>query len=220
MNWRRGVLLATIQLVLAALVIARTESQYWPAIRSERTRVPVVVPPSATAEEAMGANFFPCDEGGIIDRAAPPGELVVGAANAPAVLLVGWHEPCAQPTALDQLVEKRYGRTRRAEILIVIIQCFAFVMLWLVVGALPLVQPQRWWLEPGAFVTTITIPAGLASLLIPDGWALQVPVVDAAAMALGWVLILTWTGWLGLLIWKTSRFALQSVFVDRWKEAR
>jgi hypothetical protein len=72
MNWRRGVLLAAIHFVMAVLVVTRIELSYWPAIRSERVRVPVVVPPSATAAELMEADFFPCDEGGIIDRAAPP----------------------------------------------------------------------------------------------------------------------------------------------------
>jgi hypothetical protein len=138
----------------------------------------------------------------------------------PAVLVVGWHEPCAQPSALDKLIENQYGRTRRAEVLILIIQCFAFVVLWLVVGGLPLLRPQRSWLEPGAFITAITIPAGLASLFIPDGWALQVPIVEMASMALAWVLILSWICWVGLLVWKTSRFVLHSVFVNRRKEAR
>lgn len=155
----------------------------------------------------MEANFFPCDEGGIIDRAAPPREIVVGAANMPMVLLVGWHEPCAQPSALDSVVEKRYGRTRTAEVLILAIQCTVFGLWWFIVGEYPLVTPPRWWLEPGAFITACTIPVALASLLIPDGFAFRVPVVHPAAMIPAVIAMLAWLWWVGLLIWKTARFA-------------
>ena len=215
MNWRRGVVLAAIHLTVAAVVILRTEADYWPNIRSERVRVPVVIPPSATAEEAESANFFPCDEGGIIDRAFAPREMIASAANMPAALLVGWHQPCAQPSALDNLVEKRYGRTRRAEVLILAIQCAAFGLWWFVVGGFPLVRPRRWWLEPGAFITACTIPVALASLLIPDGFALRVPIVHPAAMIPVLILMLAWLWWFGLLIWKTVRFGLRSFVSSR-----
>ena len=211
MNWRRGVVLAAIHLTVAAVVIVRTEAAYWPNIRSERVRVPFVIPPSATAEEAAFANFFPCDEGGIIDRPAPPGEIVVGAANMPAVLLVGWHEPCAQPSALDRAVENRYGRTRRAEVLILTIQCAALVVWWLLVGGFPLVRPRRWWLEPGAFITACTLPATVVSLLIPAALGLRFPIVEGAAMVPAVVAMLAWLWWFGLLIWRTIRFGLQSI---------
>jgi hypothetical protein len=210
MNWRRGVALAAIHLAVAALVIVRTEADYWPAIRSERVRVPVVEPPSATASDLMEANFYPCDEGGIIDRTFSPGEIVIGAANMPEVLLLGWHEPCAQPTALDTVVEKRYGRTRRAEVLILTIQSAAFVVWWLLVGGSPLVRPRRWWLEPGALITACTLPAALVSLLIPTDWDLRFPIVDGAAEVPASVAMLAWLWWVGLLIWKTIRFGLKS----------
>ena len=210
MNWRRGVLLAAIHLTVAVVVIVRTEWSYWPYIRSERVRVPVVLPPTATAEEAMETNLYPCDEGSIIDRAAPPREIVVGAANMPAVLLVGWHEPCAQPSALDNVVEKRYGRTRKAEILILTIQCTVFGVWWFLVGGFPLVRPRRWWLEPGAFITACTIPIGLASLLIPDGFAFRVLIVHPAAMIPAMIAMLGWLWWFGLLIWKIFRGAIRS----------
>jgi hypothetical protein len=215
MNWRRGVVLAAIHLTVAAVVIVRTEADYWPNIRSERVRVPVVIPPSATAEEAAFANFFPCDEGGIIDRAFAPREMVISAANMPVVLLVGWHEPCAQPSTLDNVVEKRYGRTRRAEVLILTIQCAAFVVWWLIVGGFPLVRPRRWWLEPGAFVTACTIPVALASLLIPDGFAFRVPILHPAAMIPAVIAMVAWLWWFGLLIWKTFRSAFRSFVGSR-----
>ena len=208
-------MLAAIHLTVAAVVIVRTEADYWPNIRSERVRVPVVIPPSATAEEAAFANFFPCDEGGIIDRAFAPREMVISAANMPVVLLVGWHEPCAQPSTLDNVVEKRYGRTRRAEVLILTIQCAAFVVWWLIVGGFPLVRPRRWWLEPGAFVTACTIPVALASLLIPDGFAFRVPILHPAAMIPAVIAMVAWLWWFGLLIWKTFRSAFRSFVGSR-----
>jgi len=202
--------LAAIHLAMAAVVIVRAEADYWSEIRSERVRVPLVLPPSATTEEALEANLYPCDEGSIVDRPAAPGEIVVGAANMPAVLLVGWHEPCAQPSALDTVVEKRYGRTRRAEVLILTIQCAAFIVWWLFVGGYPLVRPRWWWLEPGAFITVCTIPVALVSLLVPTAWDLQFPIVDRAAMVPAVVAMLAWIWWCGLLIWKMIRFAVRS----------
>jgi hypothetical protein len=220
MSWRRGVVLAAIHLAMAASVIVRTEADYWPAIRSERVRVPVVLPPSSTAEEAMEANFYPCDEGGIIDRAVSPGEIVVEAANMPLVLLVGWHEPCAQASALDTVVEKRFGRTRRAEVLILAIQCAAFVAWWLLVGGFPLARPRRWWLEPTAFITACTLPVALVSLFIPTAWDLQHPIVDMAAMVPAWIAILAWLWWFGLLIWKLAYFGWHSLFGFRQRVAQ
>lgn len=173
-------------------------------------RVPIVVPPSATAEGELNANFYPCDEGGVIDRAASPGEILVGAANMPAVLLVGSHEPCAVPSALDTHVEKRYGRTRRAEVLILTIQCAVFIVWWFFVGAYPLVLPRRWWLEPGAFITACTIPAASVSMFVPTAWDLQFPIVDWVAMVLAAVAMLAWLWWCGLLIWRMTRFAVRT----------
>jgi hypothetical protein len=83
MNSRRGIVLAAIHLTVVAVIIVRTEADYWPSIRTERVRVRTFLPPSATAEDAMGVNFFPCDEGGIIDRPTAPREMVAGAANLP-----------------------------------------------------------------------------------------------------------------------------------------
>jgi hypothetical protein len=215
MNWRRGIVLATIHLTVAAGVLIRTEADYWPNIRSERVRVQVVLPPSATVEDMMEANFYPCDEGGVIDRVALPSELVDGAANLPAVLFVGWHEPCAVPSDLDRVVEKRYGRTRTAEILILTIQCAVLSVLWLLVGGYPLVRPRRWWLEPGAFITVCTIPAALVSLLIPSGAALEFSMIDIVARILGLVAMLAWLWWLGLLIWILIRYTLRSFIGSR-----
>lgn len=207
MNWRRGIVLAAIHLAVATVVIVRTEADYWSNIRPERVRVRVVLPPSATVEELMEANFYPCAEGGIVDHSFTPRETVAGAANLPVTLLVGWHEPCSQPSNLDTVVERRYGRTRTAEVLILAIQCAVFAVWWFLVGGYPLVRPRTWWLEPGAFITVCTVPAALVSLL---------PLVDKVAMVPAVVVMLAWLWWFGLLIWRTSRFAFQS-FVGFWR---
>jgi len=109
MNWRRGVVLAAIHLTVAAVVILRAEADYWPNIRSERVRVPVVIPPSATAEEAAFANFFPCDEGGIIDRAFAPREMIASAANMPAALLVGCPALCFGQSCREAIRQNAKG---------------------------------------------------------------------------------------------------------------
>jgi hypothetical protein len=166
-----------------------------------------------TVSDSRGSGvrqLLPVCEGGIIDRAFAPREMIISAANMPVVLLVGWHEPCAQPSPLDNVVEKRYGRTRRAEVLILTIQCAAFVVWWLIVGGFPLVRPRRWWLEPGALITVCTIQVALASLLIPDGLAFRLPIIGTAAMVPAVVVLLVWLWWFGLLIWKIVRVALRS----------
>jgi len=88
------------------------------------------------------------------------------------------------------------------------------------VGGYPLVRPRRWWLEPGAFITACTLPAALASLLIPPAWDLRFPIVDGIAMVPAVVAMLAWLWWFGLLIWKAIRFGLQSFSGSRKKIAQ
>jgi hypothetical protein len=196
MNWRRGLLLAGIHLVVAGSLLVWQESDYWHDIKSERPKPSQARVELAAFQEEQSVSFNPCgDEGGFVDGWSPQGE-VSEAANLPITMLTGWHTPCTSPGPLGSIVEKRLHRTRTSEILILAILCVLVALEWLIVGGFPLIQPRLWWLEPGAFITICTL-AGTALALIP--YTAPVTFVSAHLAALAWL----W--WFGLLAWKTLR---------------
>jgi hypothetical protein len=72
---------------------------------------------------------------------------------------------------------------------------------WFLIGGFPLVQSNRWWGEPGAFITaTNFIAACIAIIPVVDGLA-RLPVLIAGV---GWL----W--WFGLLLWIPLHKAWQS----------
>jgi hypothetical protein len=200
MNWRRGLLLAGIHLLVAVPLSVWIEWPYWPWIRSNAAEL-------TTAEKEQikeyGELFNPCLPGGhLCYRQATPQELVVGSANLPASLFPGGHEPCTEPSGIGGLIEKRLGRTRKSETVIVAIFCFGAAIQWLLVGCFPLVRPKRWWVEPGAFITVCTV---IGAILSP------IPHVSPLSWTLAFLALLAWLWWFGLLVWKTARFGWQLV---------
>jgi hypothetical protein len=151
----------------------------------------------------MTISFNPCAEGGFVDGPISPQDEVAGLANMPVALLTGWHEPCTTPGLLGSAVEKRLHRTRISEIVILTILCSLVALQWFLVGGFPLIQPRRWWLEPGAFITICTL-VGAALALIP--YVGNVAAIPALLAALAWL----W--WFGLLVWKPLRWG--------WRTAR
>jgi hypothetical protein len=68
---------------------------------------------------------------------------------------------------------------------------------WLLVGGFPLIQPRRWWLEPGEFITIFTLVVA-ALVTIPHEANLSGNLALISACA--------WLWWFGLLVWKTLQF--------------
>jgi hypothetical protein len=195
MNWRRGLLLAGIHLVVAGTLLAWQESEVWHLLRSER------VQPSAARlelavfqEEEQIVNFNPCDEGGFIDGEMSPQERVSGMANLPVALITGWHAPCSTPGFVGSFIEKRMHRTRTSEILILSILIFLVVVEWLLVGGFPLIRPRLWWLEPGAFITIWTLIGSILTVIPYISHLSVIPALVACFAWLWWFSLLVWTG--------------------------
>ena len=204
MNWRRGLLLAGIHVGVAGSLLAWQESGYWRDLKSKQLGPSPSRLELAAFQEDSAITFNPCADDGVWDGEISPQERVSGMANLPVVLLTGWHEPCKSPRFLDSKVESflgsmdkmRFHRTRGSEILILVILCVLVAVEWLLVGGFPLIQPRRWWLEPGAFITTCTL-LGTALATIPH--VSHLSVIPALMAALAWLL------WFGLLLWKILR---------------
>jgi len=196
-------LLAGIHLAVAGAMLAWQESGYWRYIKGGQFRpLPTTLKLAAFQEGDQTIDFNPCSEGGFWDEVMSPQEKISGMANLPVVLLTGWHTPCASSGYLGSIVEARLHRTRTSETVIVAVLCVLVTVEWFLVGGFPLIQPRRWWLEPGAFITVCTL-VGTALALIP--YLAEVSIVFAGLAFLAWV----W--WFGLLVWTLIRSAWRIV---------
>lgn len=195
MNWRRGLLLAGIHLVVAGTMLAWQESEYWRYLKSERFDPSPAHLELAVFQEEQTISFNPCDEGVFIDGFSPQNRIG-GAASLPVALITGWHTPCSTPSFLGSIVETRYHRTRISEILNIAILCVLVFIQWLLVGGFPLIRPRFWWCEPGVFITFCTL-VGTALAAIPN--LAHTSVIPASFAELGWL----W--WFGLLAWTGFR---------------
>ncbi|HEY2467846.1 MAG TPA: hypothetical protein VGI45_08390 [Terracidiphilus sp.] len=199
MNWRRGLLLAGVNLAIVVPVLVWKEARFWPTTGTDTSSRLGAHFESVLFQEEMALDLDPCHW---YDIGSPRLEEVGALANLPIALVTGWHEPCLTRTPLGRLVRRALGaRNHIAEIT----DCGCLTLLvsiqWALVGGLPLVHPKRWWLEPGAFITSAAV-VGAAFALIPMMYML-------ARIAL--VLVgLAWFWWCGLLIWKPVHLAWQS----------
>ena len=205
MNWRRGILLAGIHLVVASSLLAWEESFYWRSIKSEQLGQSLGRLQFTAFQEEQTITFNPCADDGVWYGEVSPLIRIAGMANLPVALLTGWHEPCRSPSPLDSMGERflssmvvrPFHRTRSSETLIVGILCLLVAVEWLFVGGIPLMRPRRWWLEPGVFVTIFTLLcAALATIPHEANLAGNLTLISACA----------WLWWFGLLVWKTLQF--------------
>ena len=202
MNWRRGLFLAAIHLVVAGTLLAWNESEYWRYLRSENLQDSPVHLVSAAFQGDQTFSFRPCDEGVFVDSWYSPQWRISAFANLLVSLITGWHTPCTTPSFLGSIIESRFHRTRISEVLNIVILCILVSVEWLLVGGFPLIRPRFWWLEPGAFITMCTL-AGIVLAVIP--YTASVSVVPASVAELAWLY------WFGLLLWTTLRSAWRLV---------
>jgi hypothetical protein len=87
--------------------------------------------------------------------------------------------------------------------------CLFIAMQWFLMGGFPLVRTQKWWADPGAFITTCAVLAGSIALI---------PVVDGIARLPALLAMLAWLWWFGLLIWKTLQFGWR--MIPAWRAPR
>jgi hypothetical protein len=220
MNWRRGLLLAGINLAVAIPMILTMEArdQKYALTQDEimaKTAMkdapsppepPAAVPDQAGPEQSEETvSFDPCMVWGVH---YPAQVVVVQGVNMPSVALAGWEEICPSHWSLA-------GRLRgkmtwpptplwmESQRKIDAGLCLFIALQWFLMGGFPLARTQKWWAEPGAFITACAVVAGAIGL-IPG------KVGDFARLPAS-VAELAWLWWLGLFVWKTLQFG--------WKKA-
>jgi len=214
MNWRRGLLLAGINLAVAVPMILMMEArdQEYALTQEEimakaamkdaprppgpPTPEPSKVGPEQTEETV---SFDPCTMWG---GHYPLQVVVVRATEIPSAVLAGWNDDCPPnwslagrlrgkmtwpPTPLWMATQRKIDAGL----------CLLIAMQWFLMGGFPLVQTHKWWADPGAFITACAVVAGAIAL---------VPVIDDFARLPAGIAMLAFLWWFCLLVWKTVHF--------------
>jgi len=128
--------------------------------------------------------------------------VVVQAVDMPSFALAGWEDVCPPHWSLAGRL--RGKRTWPPTPLWMVTQrkidaglCVFIAIQWFLMGGFPLVRTQKWWTDPGSFITACAVLAGAIALI---------PVVDDLARLPALIAMLAWFWWFGLLVWKTLRF--------------
>ena len=120
----------------------------------------------------------------------------------PSVALAGWEEICPSDWSLAGRLRGKmtwpptplWMETQRK----IDAGLFLFIaMQWFLMGGFPLLRTQKWWAEPGAFITACGVLAGAFALF---------PVVDGFARLPALIAMLAFLWWFGLLVWKAIQF--------------
>jgi hypothetical protein len=216
MNWRRGLLLAGINLAVAVPIILMMEARdqkyalTQEEIMAKSARLDAPRPPEPPtpephqtspeqAEETVGFLFDPCAVWGVH---YPVQVVVVQAADMPSFALAGWEDICPPHWSLAGRLRGKmtwppsplWMETQRK---IDAGLCLFIAIQWFLMGGFPLVRTQKWWVDPGSFITACAVLAGALALI---------PVVDDFARLPASIAMLAWLWWFGLLAWKTLQF--------------
>jgi hypothetical protein len=215
MNWRRGLLLAGINLAVALPMIVMMEARDQKyaltqeeimarAASKDAPRPPESPAPEPDqsspeqAEETVSVTFDPCAMWGHY----PVQVVVVQGADMPSVALAGWEDDCPPhwtlagrlrgkttwpPTPLWMEMQRKIDAGL----------CLIIVMQWFLMGGFPLVRTQKWWADPASFITACAVLAAAIALI---------PVVDGFARLPALIAMLALLWWFGLLVWKTLQF--------------
>jgi len=221
MNWRRGLLLAGINVAVALPMIAMLAARdaQWLRIRqqkpvTEQTHLtpnylsfPGARPQLVRVQEEQIVSFNPCEFWG-----HPPVHVaVVQSGNLPAFFLVQWRVDCPPNWSIAAMLGIDHAglssvhnvqAMRRVDVAL----CILIAAQWVVIGTFPLIKARRWWSEPGAFIT-LCASIGSAIALIP---AIQGLGRLPATLA-----FFAWLWYFALLVWKPVHFAWQSTLHRR-----
>jgi hypothetical protein len=216
MNWRRGLLLAVINLVAAVPLILMLDARDEQSLRENEWNAAVAARESAAREAARE----PAREAQSPSSAEPAGEeqtvffnpcemwvhypvqvRVVLNGNPLASELTGWRLVCPEKWMLSGMLLGPTERAWTASTMPAHRQvdaglCLLILVQWLLVGAFPLRKPRRWWAEPGMFITSCTVVAVCFALIPPVDEVAHFPVFLAGC---------AWFWWFGLLAWKLLR---------------
>jgi hypothetical protein len=225
MNWRRGLLLAGINLAVAIPMILMMEARNQKyaltqeEIMAKAAREAVPRPPEPPTTQTAQAKPEQAEETVTFDSCAmwvhyPAQVVVVQAADMPALALAGWEMDCPPHWSLSGRLRGKmtwpptplWMETQRK---IDAGLCLFIVMQWFLIGGFPLVRTQKWWADPGSFITACAVPAGVLALI---------PAVDGLARMPAWFAMFAWYWWFGLLVWKTLQFGWR--MITAWRVHR
>ncbi len=196
MNWRRGLLLAVINLAVAIPVVLWADSlvaAHAAEMREREQHARTVTQPSSGQSVAL--SFDPCTT---IDEYSAK-ENVLISANPIAITLTDWRAPCPGRWTLAGMLHadgwayspsaQRTQRKVDAGLLLLI------ALQWFLLGAFPIKGPRR-WREPGMFIT-ICSTLGIALAFIP--------LVENVAKLPALIALLAWLWWIAFALWRAIR---------------
>jgi hypothetical protein len=202
MNWRRGILLAGINLAVAVPLIVMLEVKDETNLREWGARPAQVTDGAATPEgEERTVAFNPCN----LWVHYSEQQDMVWFPNLPAAILSGFQQLCPSRWTLAGRLNVGYSWSSstipaRRKV------AWGFGLLvaaqWILVGSFPLSRPKRWWHEPGAFITCCAV--------IGFGLVLISPVEELARLPAS-LAALAWLWWFGLLVRECARFGWRLV---------
>ena len=195
MNWRRGLLLASIHFVIAGSLVSLEEFRSYRYEKHTQASTNVVLKPVVFEEETV--TFDPCN-GGFVDGVSP-GERIVQFTNLPVWSLVQWRNPCpARWTIAGMLRANSHLKLWEEDVALGIILCVLIPIQWLFVGGTSPVRPRRWWMEPDALITICAVTSAAVTIpfLLFD-W----PDPDFIATLPMLIVLFAWLWWLCLIAW-------------------
>ncbi|MGA8743645.1 MAG: hypothetical protein WB561_20810 [Terracidiphilus sp.] len=216
MNWRRGLLLAGVNLVAAVPLIcllAAEDARYvkeweqhsaieetpWVDSSGEFSAAPTKI---VQARMSRRSHFLHAVFWGHI----PPQVSAVQLGNLPAFVLSQWREACPPRWSVAGMLGLQVAglsspdnvkAMRRVDVAV----CLMIAIQWLLIGGFPLRQSNGWWAEPGAFITANNFIAACVAII---------PAVDGLARLPALIAFGGWIWWFGLLVWIPVHKALQS----------
>jgi len=213
MNWRRGLLLAGINLAVAVPMILMMEARdQKDALTQEEIMAKSAMkdaprPPEPPTPEPDHANPEQAGQTVSLDPCGmwvsyPTQVVVLLEVDMPSILLAGWGDICPPHWSLaGRLREKRtwpptplwMEMQRKIDAGL----CLFIAIQWFFMGGFPLARTQKWWADPGAFITACVVLAGAIALI---------PGVDVLARLPAFIAMLAWLWWFGLLVWKMFQF--------------
>jgi hypothetical protein len=209
MNWRRGLLLAAINLAVAIPMILMMEArdlEY--ALTAEEIMAKAAIkdpprPPESSTPEPHLASPEQSEETVSFDPCGmwvhyPAQVVVLQGADMPSIALAGWNVDCPAHWSLSGRLRGKmtwpptplWIETQRK---IDVGLCLFVALQWFLIGAFPLGRTQKWWADPGSFITVCAVLAGAIAMI---------PVVHSVARLPALIAMLAWLWWFGLLAWK------------------
>jgi len=220
MNWRRGLLLAGINIALVLPMISvlavrdaqllrdwnqrsATDETHWMPSYVEYSQAPVEV---VRVQEEQTVGFDSCE----LWSRIPVQVAVVQFGNLPAAILTQWRADCPPKWSVAaklgvkvarRLSDENFIAMRRVDLAL----CLFISAQWFFMGGFPLIESRRWWSEPGAFITVCTA--------IGSGIAL-IPIVEELGRLPVLLALIAWLWWFVLLLWKIVYLAWRSTLAS------